>query len=64
MIIYLFSFFLEVEETEPEVEEEFEVDETYVPEGSEALEVAEEMGALLPEESEATEVPEREPESG
>ncbi|XP_015990953.2 adenylate kinase 9 isoform X6 [Rousettus aegyptiacus] len=53
----------EVEETEPEVEEEFEVDETYVPEGSEALEVAEEMGALLPEESEATEVPEREPES-
>ncbi|XP_077018750.1 adenylate kinase 9 isoform X3 [Tamandua tetradactyla] len=54
----------EVEETEAEVEEELEGEETEVPEGSEGPEVSEEArGSLLPAESEASEVPETEPES-
>lgn len=51
-------FFLKAEEPEPEAEEEIEGDETMIPEGSEALEVAEETGGSLPEESEVSLVPE------
>lgn len=52
-----------MEETEPEAEEEIEGDETYIPEGSEAVELAEETRGSLPEESEVSLVPETEPES-
>lgn len=41
-----------------------EIEEPYVQEGSEALEIAEDTKGSLPEESEAPEVPETEPESG
>ncbi|XP_074189510.1 adenylate kinase 9 isoform X2 [Rhinolophus sinicus] len=46
------------EDPEPEAEEEIEGDETFIPEGSEALEVAEETGGSLPEASEVSLVPE------
>ncbi|XP_054424615.1 adenylate kinase 9 [Pteronotus mesoamericanus] len=53
----------EVEEADPEADEEIEGEENDVPEGSEALEVAEEIGGFLPEESEVSEIPETELES-
>ncbi|XP_032194721.1 adenylate kinase 9 isoform X1 [Mustela erminea] len=53
----------EVEEAELEADEVIEIEEPYLQEGSEALEIAEDTKGSLPEESEAPEVPETEPES-
>ena len=59
-----FFFFLEVEETELEADEEIEGEESEVQEVPGALEAAKETKGSLPEESEAPEGPETEFDSG
>lgn len=53
-----------MEETDPDADEEIEGEELDAPEEPEALEVAEETEGFLPEESEVSEIPETESESG